>query len=154
VSEILLADLFNLLWAAVAMAISFSAFLVCFERPRAVECFITNERVELRHGEQTFSCVLGNASLSFATLKEVPIEAQLAVGDDIDILVPSIGGIRAKVKLDPDGPISVDLLPSPEQRRRLIVYLFTSASEGVARTARIRPALRGLLRRAFHPERA
>jgi cellulose synthase (UDP-forming) len=153
-SEISPADLFNLLWAAVAMAISFSAFLVCFERPRAEECFITNGRIELRCGEQTFSCVLGNASLSFATLKEVPMEAQLAVGDDIEILVPSIGGIRGKVKLDTDGSISVDLLPSPEQRRRLIGYLFTSANEDVAKTARLRPALRGLLRRAFHPERA
>jgi cellulose synthase (UDP-forming) len=143
-----------LLWAAVAIAISFSAFPVCFERPRAEEHFVINERTELHCGEQIFSCLLGIASLSPATLEEISNEANLAIGDGVEILVPWVGKIRAKAKLSSDGAISVDLLPSPEQRRRLIVYLFTSANQAMATTARIRPALRGLLRRAFRPEEA
>jgi cellulose synthase (UDP-forming) len=151
--ELSQADVFNLLWSAVAMIILFSAFLTCFERPRADPRFIVSEPIVLRCRERTFACTLEKASVSVASLSGVPAEAQLKAGDEVELSLPSVGSIRGKVKTDGDGPISVDLQPSSQERHRLIRYLFTSTVEHVARTARVRSAIRGLLRRAFRPER-
>lgn len=151
-SEVSPDDLFNLLWAAVAMVISFSAILVCFERPRAREPFAVNQRAAVRWRDRVFGCVLQSASLSSATLTDLPDGAPVATGDEIEIQMPTIGRVIGRATPGPGPSLSVALRLSPAQQRQWIFYLAASAVGNVARIARIRPAIRGLLRRAFRPE--
>jgi cellulose synthase (UDP-forming) len=153
-SEVSPADLFNLLWASVAMIISFSAFLVCFERPRSDEQFAVEQHIDVQCGARTFACILDSMSLSSATLRDFPWQAILGTAGDVALLMSAVGRVAGRASLARDGAVSVALLPSAQQRRRLIVHLFASRIENVARTARLRPALSGVLRRAFRPGRS
>ncbi|HLH11584.1 MAG TPA: glycosyltransferase [Methylovirgula sp.] len=148
-SELSSADLFNLLWAAVAAIIAFGAFLVSFERPRGEEEFEVEEETFVRIAGETMRCVLVRLSPNSA-----PITPAFDPADaPIQILVPNIGWIGARPGRKTGKLLALQLAPSAEQRHALIVRLFTSPIDNAARTVKIRPTVRALLRRAFQPER-
>jgi hypothetical protein len=85
-------------------------------------------------------------------LTDLPDGAPVATGDEIEIQMPTIGRVIGRATPGPGPSLSVALRLSPAQQRQWIFYLAASAVGNVARIARIRPAIRGLLRRAFRPE--
>jgi cellulose synthase (UDP-forming) len=140
-SEISPQDLFNLVWAGVAVLVSFVAFVACFERPR--------EEIEFPVGHDTFfnvrgglmPCRIARLSSSTALLENVT-----RLPDDGELYVPGVGWVDATS----NGNTTVLALhPTAEQRRRLIVRLLASAPVDLAEIARLRSALAALFRRGF-----
>lgn len=143
--EISPADLFNLFWAAIAMFISFIAFVICFERPRSEIQFAVNQKGVISTETEMVPCRIQSMSTSNATLCDMARELH----DDADLFVPKIGWISATVDTVRLGGANVSLRPSPEQYRKLVVALFSRAPVRVADRARMGGALFDLLQRGF-----
>ena len=147
-AEISPLDYFNLIWAGISMILTFVSFLVCFELPRDALLFDTDipSWIDGRLGR--IDCVLTGLSLDSARTRLRP-GADLAIGTALRLNVPTVGELEAIV-IGPSGPdVMFELRPAPEQRSKLLVYLFSRPMHHVAATARMSGAMRGLLRRAF-----
>ncbi len=149
-TEISPQDLFNLVWAGIAMVLTFVAMLTCFERPRPEpdERFPINQPGRVRAAGLEAACTLSNLSISRARLwlgNDLPCGA----GAMAELYVEPVGWIRGEIVARLDRAIDLSLDTTPVQRRALVVCLFTSQHETVARAARLGGALRGLFRRGF-----
>jgi cellulose synthase (UDP-forming) len=150
-SEISAIDFFNLLWAAIAMLIAFTAFLVCFELPRGEDLFAVDEQGWLTWGGDTIACRVAALSLSSARL--------ICAGDDdldgaeadrrFQLHLEGLGWVQASMISQTGHVILARLQPSIAQRRLLVVRLFSSSYGAVADRARLGAALMGLARRGF-----
>ncbi|NEU11416.1 glycosyltransferase [Methylobacterium sp. BTF04] len=148
-TEISPLDYFNLLWAGVAMLFTFVAFLVCFERPRGSEEFPVNEPSSLRWNGVTYPCTLASLGMDVATVRIGTAPRDLTAGDEVQLLVQPTGWVEATVRSLGSGAVALGLAPAPQQRRDLILRLFTTAIDPIARTASLGVALRALLHRCF-----
>jgi cellulose synthase (UDP-forming) len=137
-TEISPQDLFNLLWAGVAMLIGFVAFVICFERPRDDIAIAMDVDTVIAAGERMTPCRLTRLSTSGATLETVSGDP-----DEGDLYVPGVGWMP--LENDRNGLIS-KVQPTLGQRR-LIVQRLTLAPLDVANTASMPSALAGLFRR-------
>lgn len=141
-------DLFNLIWAGVAMATAFAAFLVCFERPRAAE----EERIRLdrpypttiRAGEAVAGVEVAWLSAEEAIMS--PADAG-PITEDAAILLPEAGWVACAAH--PREPEVLRLAPTPEQRRALVAFLFSRAPENVAPRGRLLPSVFSTARSAL-----
>ncbi len=149
-SEISDADYFNLVWAAVAMIFTFVAFLVCFERPREEQRFHIREAGVVRGGRTPLPCTVSEMSLSHALVQvNNPLEAAGRIGDML--VLPGFSPLRISAAVATAAGVEITLQPTAEQRRQLILKLYTQPGTQVAATASLRGALHGLLTRASNP---
>jgi cellulose synthase (UDP-forming) len=142
-------DYFNLIWAGVAMVFTFVAFLVCFERPRGAEEFAMEEPVRVWIGGATYDGVLASLGMATARLRIAAAPEVLAPGDTLRVLVEPVGWIPARLTASTNGVHAVGMEPDQLQRHGLILRLFTTDVDPIARTANLRTALRGLIHRCF-----
>ena len=149
-SEVSPLDYFNLLWAAVSMMFTFVAFLVCFELPRHETTFAIRAPTRIRQGTVMSEAMLADLSLSRAKVVQLrsPVGTTQAAGP-WSVELPNVGWVQATVRGTWGGAIDLDLLLNTDQRRKLLVLLFTQPMDGVAKTASMAGSLRGLFRRAF-----
>ena len=148
-SEISSIDAFNLIWAGVAMVLTFVSFLVCFERPRHDERFAMDEPavVALADGVM-MRCHLDGLFMATAALRfdEAP---DIDVGDVLWVLIAEVGLINASV-IERDGDTIVVTFEPPEGiRAALIVRLFSTPPRHIAAQANLRGAFTALFRRSF-----
>ncbi|CAO4156945.1 glycosyltransferase family 2 protein [Methylorubrum extorquens] len=136
-------DYFNLVWAGVAMVLTFICFLVCFEYPRVDLAFRYDADARIEAGGTSHACRIATLSPGRATLAEAG-EPVSAVGAPLILHLPGIGAIDAVA--DSAG-LSLD--PTPEQYRALVVALYSTPRDTIARAARFTPAVGGLLRRSL-----
>ncbi|SFG25280.1 glycosyltransferase family 2 protein [Methylobacterium gossipiicola] len=148
-TEISPLDYFNLIWAGVAMVFTFVAFLVCFERPRGSEEFALEEPVRIRIGGATYDGVLASLGMATARLRITAAPSAIAPGDPLRVHIEPAGWISARFTASEDGVHAVGLEPDRVQRHGLILRLFTSEIDPIARTANLRTALSGLIHRCF-----
>ncbi|TGD94927.1 glycosyltransferase family 2 protein [Methylobacterium nonmethylotrophicum] len=147
-TEISPLDYFNLVWAGIAMLLTFVAFLVCFERPRGAEEFRIEEPVRVRAAGLTYDAVLARLGLETALLR-IDAGRPGSTGDPVDVRIEGVGWVPARltdVSLDVQ---ALALAPDPRQRHALILRLFTQAVDPIARTANLAVALRSLAARCF-----
>ena len=135
-------DYFNLVWAGVAMVLTFICFLVCFEHPREDLAFRYEADALIEGGGIRRACRVATLSPARATLTGACEPAVL--GAPLLLHLPGIGPVRAQA--DAAG---LRLDPTPEQYRALIVALYATPRDTIARTARFGPALGGLVRRGL-----
>lgn len=144
-------DYFNLVWAGVSMLLTFVAFLVCFELPRAEERFAIGAATRIRHADRTAACTLVDMSMHRAGIRITQADSLLASHRDIDILLPGVGWVAARALGRSGDLLEFELAPSPAERRLLITALFTAPMDNIAATASMSGSMRGLLRRALGP---
>src|SRR5260221_8937696 len=92
-SEISSLDYFNLLWAVVAMVISFVAFVVCFELPRHEIMFPVDQPIELACDGQIYTGRVIRLSTSSA---EITLQGRLPLrlsGQPVQLHLDAIGWI-------------------------------------------------------------
>lgn len=148
-SEVSPLDYFNLVWAGVSMLLTFIAFLVCFELPRVDEAFHLAVPSLVEQDGNVAECVLVTVSERRAAITIPPGELVTDAGRASSVLMPTVGWVRAET-IDGSGrDLHVELHPTAEQRRQLIVFLFSQPMRHIAESARMGGALRGLFRRAF-----
>ena len=148
-SEISSLDFFNLLWAGIAMLIAFVAFVVCFELPRSDELFEIDEEAHLFVNGEIVAGRLVGLSTSGARI-DSPGAARIQLHEEqVQLHLGSIGWIDATVTHASDMIASLRLQPTFEERRHLVVKLFSSSYGNVTDTASLRGALRGLTRRGL-----
>ncbi len=142
-------DMFNLLWAGVAMILSFVCFLICFERPRTDERFAVNEPVlAMPPGGEIRDCRLTGLSMRSASLSFTG-EPVTGVGDVLALGVTDVGALLGTVTSTLADQMFVSFEPGPKERRALILRLFSTPGDHIAGQAKLRRALGGLLRRSF-----
>ena len=148
-SEISSIDAFNLIWAGVAMVLTFVSFLVCFERPRHDERFAMDEPavVALADGVM-MRCHLDGLFMATAALRfdEAP---DIDVGDVLWVLIAEVGLINASVIERNGDTIVVTFEPPQGIRAALIVRLFSTPPGHIAAQANLRGAFTALFRRSF-----
>jgi cellulose synthase (UDP-forming) len=148
-SEISSIDVFNLIWAGVAMVLTFVSFLVCFERPRHDERFAMDEPavVALADGVM-MRCNLDGLFMATAALR-FDEARHIDVGDVLWVLIAEVGLINASV-IERDGDtIVVNFEPPEGIRAALIVRLFSTPPGHIAAQANLRGAFTALFRRSF-----
>ena len=150
-SEISSLDYFNLIWAGISMLISFVAFVVCFERARRPEQFHADEPSVIRYSIGSDPCVLSTVGLAAATVFATRNREQ-SERSIIAVFVASVGWVSAAESLVQGDRIELCLHPTVLQRRALILRLYTTAADPIARTADWAGAVRGLLRRCFRAQ--
>jgi cellulose synthase (UDP-forming) len=148
-SEISTIDFFNLLWAAIAMLIAFTAFLVCYELPRGEDMFAVEEDGWLTQGHELSGCRVAALSLSAARLICGSEEIIGSPDGRVHLHLEWLGWVEASITARSGRVMLAQLTPSFEQRRRLVVRLFSSSYGAVADQARLGAALAGLARRGF-----
>lgn len=138
-SEISSLDFFNLIWAGVAMLISFVAFMVCFELPRGEILFTADDTVQLRLGGNTFSARLTGLSTCSAHLLIPPTAPVRPSAGPAQVHLDGVGWIEADaLNVSAGTGIELRLRPSPAQHRLLVVRLFGASSGSVSNA--VRPA--------------
>lgn len=145
-SEISAIDYFNLIWAGIAMLIAFVAFLICFELPRTEDMFAIGEDGWLAGDAQLSPCRVDKLSLSSAQLV---CATDCATGARCHLHLEWLGWTSVTVTARAGRVLQVVLEPDVEQRRRLVVQLFSSSCGGIAGQARLSGALAGLARRGL-----
>jgi cellulose synthase (UDP-forming) len=148
-SEISSVDLFNLLWAGIAMLIAFIAFLVCFELPRGEALFAVDEAAQLAVGDNVISghvtgLSTSSAQMSFARTLPVRLSNQT-----VRLYLDAFGWIEAEVLSSSKSVIGLRLRPTFAQHKQLVVTLFGSSSNNVADTASMRRAIFATISRGF-----
>jgi cellulose synthase (UDP-forming) len=146
-SEISPLDYFNLLWAGVAMLFTFVAFLVCFERSRGAEEFPIARESKLRIEGAFYDCGLISLGMHSAT---VALRVPLPLGR-LALHFEPTGWINARPDRVEGGTCVLRLEPNADQRRTLLLRLFTNAADPIARTANLGTAVKAVVRRAFRP---
>ena len=147
--EISSLDFFNLLWAGIAMLISFIAFLVCFELPRGDEIFAVDEAARFAVDHEVGNCRVASLSISSARLVLPAPLATDRAGSRCQLHLDWLGWTDASIISRSGNHMHARLHPDFEQRRRLVVRLFSSAYGAIADRARFSGALAGLVRRGF-----
>jgi cellulose synthase (UDP-forming) len=148
-SEISAVDFFNLLWAGIAMVISFIAFLVCFELPRADALFAVNETAHLALDDNVISGLVTGLSTSSAEMSLArTLPARLST-QTVQLYLEALGWVEAEVSSVSKAAIRLRLRPTMTQHRQLVVTLFGSSSSNVADTASMRGVIFGTIARAF-----
>jgi cellulose synthase (UDP-forming) len=147
--EISSLDFFNLLWAAIAMLISFVAFVVCFELPRHEIVFPVDEAAQLAWGEQIIPGRLTSLSTSSAEMSLVRNLPRRSPTPPVRIFCDVLGWLDAEPSTFSGDKISLRLRPTSLQHQRLVVRLFGSSSNSVADRARLSGAISGTIARAF-----
>jgi cellulose synthase (UDP-forming) len=147
--EIASLDFFNLLWAAIAMLISFVAFVVCFELPRHEIVFPVDEVAELAWGEQLIPGRLTSLSTSSAEMSLVRNLPMRSPTPPVRLYCDVLGWLDAEPSTCSGDKISLRLRPTSPQHQQLVVRLFGSTSSGVADRARLIGAMFGMIARAF-----
>jgi cellulose synthase/poly-beta-1,6-N-acetylglucosamine synthase-like glycosyltransferase len=147
--EISSIDFFNLLWAGIAMLIAFIAFLVCFELPRGDDLFRADEEAWLASGHDVSHCHLAALSISSARLICPADWATDRSDEGLRLHLDGLGWVDASIIARTGRVVLLRLQPDFEQRRQLVVRLFSSSSGIIANTARLRGALVGLARRGL-----
>ncbi|MGH1589753.1 glycosyltransferase family 2 protein [Methylobacterium phyllosphaerae] len=147
-TEIAPIDFFNLVWAGVAMLFSFVAFLVCFERPRAAERFAVNEPSQVSKGNDLHDVILLQLGMETAQLQGA-LPEYLTPGSSFRLWIEGTGWVEAQLEVTTNGRNEVRLNPNPLQRRTLILRLFTTGIDAIARNASLSLALRRLAYRCF-----
>jgi len=142
-------DYFNLLWAGVAMLFTFVAFLVCFERPREPEAFRIDEPSWIGLEGTAHACTITRIGMDSAVLQLPATAPPLVPGLPMHLYIESAGWVAAHVDHRDGDAVSLALEPEPAQREALILRLFTTAVDPIARTASLGIALRGLAQRCF-----
>ena len=142
-------DVFNLIWAGVAMVLSFVCFLVCFERPRIEELFAVDEpaMVMPKEGEMT-RCRLIGLSMGSASLRSDGKPVAMP-GELLAISVADVGLLLGTVKTVQDQTMLVSFEPRGAERRALLVRLFSEPGSHIAGQAKLGQAFSGLFRRSF-----
>lgn len=147
-TEIAPIDFFNLIWAGVAMLFSFVAFLVCFERPRGAERFVVDEPTRIEVDGSTYAVTLARLGLESALLQAV-LPDGVASGTPMTVWIAEAGWVSARLAGSVDALLEIRLDPDSQQRRALILRLFTTAIDPIARSADLGVALRSLAHRCF-----
>ncbi|WP_457106933.1 hypothetical protein [Methylobacterium sp. P5_C11] len=147
-TEIAPIDFFNLIWAGVEMLFSFVAFLVCFERPRGAERFVVGEPTRIEVDGSMYSVTLACLGLESALLQAV-LPDGVAPGTPMTAWIEEAGWVSARLAESVDARIEIRLDPDSQQRRALILRLFTTAIDPIARSADLGVALRSLAHRCF-----
>ena len=140
-------DYFNLVWAGVSLALTFIAFLVCFEFPREEEMFEVRQPTSVVTGDTIRPAIVEMASLSRVVLRfggEAPV-----IGEKIVLELPGAGWTDAHVTRSTVGWTSAELQTAPHQHRALVAWLFTAPRDTIARHASMAGALAGLFRRGL-----
>lgn len=148
-SEISSLDFFNLLWAGIAMLIAFIAFLVCFELPRSSDSFQTDEPAWLAGEGKIQSCRLLTVSLTSVRFSGPAGEALELAGSHYQIHLEGLGWTDISPISRSRHTVLARLEPNAEQRRRLVVRLFSASQGNIAGEASLRGALAALLRRGL-----
>lgn len=148
-SEISAIDFFNLLWAAIAMLVAFVAFLVCFELPRGEEMFPAGDDGWLAADDELRPCRVAALSLSSAQLVCSHGYPPDRPGSRVHLHLEWLGWTSVTIVSRADTLLLVRLEPDFEQRRRLVVELFSSSCGAITSEASLRGALAGLARRGL-----
>ena len=147
-TEIAPIDYFNLIWAGVAMLFSFVAFLVCFERPRGAERFAIDEPTRVEVDGSTYAVTLARLGMESALLQGM-LRNGIAPGMPMRVWIETAGWVAARVAGSAGCAHEIRLEPNPAQHRALILRLFTTAIDPIARSANLSVALRRLAHRCF-----
>jgi cellulose synthase (UDP-forming) len=148
-SEISSLDYFNLLWAGIAMVIAFIAFLVCFELPRGQEMFDIDEEAQLSSDGKVSTCSVIALSMSSAQITCAAGEARDLAVSPTKLYLHWLGWIDVTILSRSGDGVLLRLQPSIEQRRKLVVRLFSASYGNVADKASLRGAFASLVRRGF-----
>lgn len=147
--EISSLDYFNLLWAGIAMLIAFIAFLVCFELPRGEEMFDLDEDARLSCDGAISSCRITGLSMTSVRLVCPAGEGRNLAGSPLQMHLDWLGWTDVSIVSGAGDIVLARLRPSIEQRRRLVVRLFSASYGNVSDTASFSGAFSGLVRRGF-----
>jgi cellulose synthase (UDP-forming) len=148
-SEISSLDFFNLLWAGIAMLISFVAFMVCFELPRGDALFAVDAAAQLALDDSVISGHVTGLSTSTAQMSCAQTLPVRLSNQTVQLYLDALGWIEAEVSSCSDTVIGLRLRPTLAQHRQLVVTLFGSPSSNVADTASMRGAIVGTISRGF-----
>jgi cellulose synthase (UDP-forming) len=133
-SEISSLDFFNLLWAGIAMLISFIAFLVCFELPRGEALFAVDEAAQLALDDNVIPGHVTGLSTSTAQMSVARTLAARLSSQTVHLYLDTLGWIEAEVSSCSKAVVSLRLRPTLAQHKQLVVSLFGSSSSNVADT--------------------
>ena len=147
--EISSLDFFNLIWAGVAMLVSFVAFVICFELPRGEDVFETDEDSRLRWHDEYLPCRLTAISMSSVRLLCSPNDAIDLVGATSHLYLDQIGWTEILFLSRSGQELHAELKANFDQRADLVRRLFSKSNSNIANAATLKGALTGLLRRAF-----
>jgi cellulose synthase (UDP-forming) len=147
--EISSLDYFNLLWAGIAMLIAFIAFLVCFELPRGEDMLGTDEEALMSCGENLLPCRITALSMSSIQFVCAADNAVMLDGAPSRLYLDWLGWIEVAISSRSGDTVSARLQPNIEQRRSLVVRLFSVSYGNIADQASLRGAFAGLARRGF-----
>jgi cellulose synthase (UDP-forming) len=148
-SEISSLDFFNLLWAGIAMLISFVAFMVCFELPRGDALFAVDAAAQLALDDSVISGHVTGLSTSTAQMSCAQTLPVRLSNQTVQLYLDALGWIEAEVSSCSDTVIGLRLRPTLAQHGQLVVTLFGSSSSNVADTASMRGAIAGTISRGF-----
>ena len=148
-SEISSLDFFNLLWAGIAMLISFVAFLVCFELPRRETLFDVDEAAKLALDDDVIPGHVTRLSTSSAQMSCARTLPARLSSKTVQLYLDALGWIEAEVLSRSEAVIGLRLRPTPAQHQQLVVTLFGSSSSNVAESASMRGVIFGTISRGF-----
>ena len=149
-TEVSSIDFFNLLWAGVAMLFTFVAFLVCFERPRAAELFEMAEPGRIRVDDLLSTCTIDALGLTTVLISGLPTAFVPRVNANrCEVWTATTGWVNAVLIDDGRKGLRFEIHPDTHQRHLLILRLYTTASDPIARTASLPLALKSLYHRCF-----
>jgi len=135
-----------LLWAVVAMVISFVAFVVCFELPRHEIMFPVDQPIELACDGQIYTGRVIRLSTSSA---EITLQGRLPLrlsGQPVQLHLDAIGWIDGTA-VPKSNELKLHLRPTSIQHRQLVVRLFASSTDNVAVRASLRGAMMATITR-------
>ncbi len=141
-------DYFNLLWAGVSMLLTFVAFVVCFELPRGEISFDMALPSRVSQRGRISECTLVALSMTHAAIRMNLAEWDGPL-EPCRITIPGLGEIAGRALRRTGGDLQIELETTPEQRRQLLVFLYSRPMHHIAANASMAGALRGLFRRAF-----
>lgn len=150
-SEISSIDYFNLVWAGIAMVLTFVAFLVCFDHPRGDLLFRFGAPAVLRCAERSYPARIVALSTERATLTVDDPDRVVALlaGRTCGLQIPDVGWVEATSDGAVLGGIGLRIEAASAERRALVTLLYSAPRDDIARQARLSGALAGLMRRSL-----
>src|SRR4051812_41289710 len=150
-SEISSIDYFNLVWAGIAMVLAFVAYLVCFEHPRDELMFRYNVAGHLESWDRLQVCQVVELSPGRVVVALPDDSPPIDTMGPLTLFLPGVGRIEAVSEPAASrnrGGLTLRLAPMPTQHRAIIVLLYATPRDSIARQAHFTGALKGLLRRS------
>jgi cellulose synthase (UDP-forming) len=142
-------DFFNLVWAAIAMLISFIAFLACFELPRSETIFGVEEAAQLAWNGEVIPVQVTELSTSSARMFVAGALPMRLPDRPVSLYLDALGWIEAEVCSCSESAVGLRLQPTLLQHRQLVVRLFGAPSDNVANMASLSGAIIGTIARGF-----